>query len=171
MSARLLRAARVVVPATIAVALALAALPSHAGVVVRVWLLVVVGLAAATGLGALRRSYPTEPGPFDHRSPRGDAPLQRFSSLVRVEREVTLAATSAHDVHFRLRPTVRTTAAELLSARRGVALDRQPERSRELLGDETWELVRADRPAPDAPRGPGLDRAALDTVVTSLEAL
>jgi hypothetical protein len=70
-----------------------------------------------------------------------------------------------------LRPTLREAALTLLAAGRGVSLDRQPERARQLLGEETWELVRADREPPRDPRGPGLDRARLERVLTSLESL
>ncbi len=84
---------------------------------------------------------------------------------------MTLGAASAYDVHFRLRPTLREVTRELLAARRGVDLDRSPARARELLGDETWALVRADREPPTDPRGPGLDRAALESVLASLERL
>jgi hypothetical protein len=170
MKAMLLLTARLVVPPTIVLALVATFAPGQAALAVRIWLLVLVSLGALTGLGALRRAVPTGPGPFSRSEPEHAVPAG-FPSLARVEREITLAAASAHDVHFRLRPTLRTTAAALLSSRRGVQLDRQPERAREILGPETWELVRPDRPTPDDPRGPGLDRATLEHVVASLEAL
>jgi hypothetical protein len=166
----LLTAARVVVPPTIALAFVVAFLPGHAAAAVRIWLLVLVSLATLAGLGALHRAVPRGPGPFTRFEPDLDAPTG-FPSLARIEREVALAAASSHDVHFRLRPTLRATTAELLSARRGIRLDTQHERARAILGDETWELVRPDRPPPRNPRGPGLDRATLERVVASLEAL
>jgi hypothetical protein len=84
---------------------------------------------------------------------------------------VTLGAATAHDAHFRLAPTLRAAASELLLARRGVDLHRSPDRARLLLGEETWEIVRADRLPPADGRAPGLDRDALERIVARLEAL
>jgi hypothetical protein len=66
---------------------------------------------------------------------------------------------------------VRRIAGELLAARRGIDLDTEPEAARRLLGDEAWELVRPDREPPQNRYAPGIETAALATVVTSLEAL
>jgi hypothetical protein len=166
--AALFIAARIAVLPTAALAIALVALPSRAELLAHIWLLLLLTAAALAGLGALRKAFPRGPSSFE---PDADEPTRhgRFPSLARVEREVTLAAASAYDVHFRLCPTLRTVSAELLAARRGVALDLQPERSLELLGAETWELVRADREPPSDPRGPGLESDALERVVASLE--
>jgi hypothetical protein len=144
--------------------------PGHWELAIHLWLLVLLALAGAACLHALRNTVPRLPSVFDTPGQTTPTP-HRLPELERVEREVTLAAASAYDVHFRLRPTLRDTAATLLTARRGVSLDRQPERACELLGEETWELVRADRAPPADPRGPGLDRAPLERVLTSLESL
>ena len=80
-----------------------------------------------------------------------------------------MAGSAAFDVHYRLRPTVTELAAELLSARRGIDLEREPERARAVLGDDAWELVRPDRPQPAERHGAGIDEATLDRVVTALE--
>ena len=50
-------------------------------------------------------------------------------------------------------------------------LDREPEKARTLLGDETWELVRPDRPEPADRHAPGLPLGALERAVASLEQL
>ncbi len=52
-----------------------------------------------------------------------------------------------------------------------MSLDREPEKARRLLGDETWELVRPDRPDPADRHAPGLASSALERVVVSLERL
>jgi hypothetical protein len=149
---------------------ALAVIPSRAELAVHVWLLVLLSLAVLTALGVLRRSYPDRPSVFES-SPSERVAPRRFTSLARVEREVALGSASAHDTHFRLRPTLRGVAGELLAARRGVVLDRSPDRARDLLGEEAWELVRADREAPADPRAPGLDRGTIERVLSSLERL
>ena len=81
-----------------------------------------------------------------------------------------MAARPAFDVHFRLRPMITELAAELLSSRRGIDLERDPERAQALLGDDVWELVRPDRPQPAERHGPGHRRARRSSrVVTALE--
>ena len=155
---------------TILLVTVLVVVPDRATLAVRVWLLVLLALVALACVGLLRRTYAQREAPFAQR-PSMHAPPARIPSLERIEREVTLAAASAYDVHFRLRPTLREVTRELLAARRGVGLDRSPARAHELLGDETWALVRADREPPTDPRGPGLDRAALENVLASLERL
>lgn len=77
---------------------------------------------------------------------------------------------SAAEVHRRLRPLLREIAAVRL-ARRGIGLDRDPIQARELLGEELWELVRADRAAPPARAAPGLTLAELAALTDRLEAV
>ena len=94
-----------------------------------------------------------------------------MEEIERIQRELEIAQTTSFDLHFRLRPTLRRIASELLQSRRGIQLDGDPAAARRVLGDETWELVRDDRPPPEDRFGPGIDRAALHRVVDSLEAL
>ena len=61
-----------------------------------------------------------------------------------ITQAVSFAQASAFDLHYRLRPILREVAAARL-ARRGVVLDREPQRARALLGEPAWELVRPDR--------------------------
>jgi hypothetical protein len=77
---------------------------------------------------------------------------------------------SAFDVHYRLRPSLRVVASGLL-LRRGVDLERSPERARELVGADVWELIRPDRPAPDDRAAPGLPLATVERAVGDLERL
>ena len=130
-------------------------------------------IALAAVLSALRRAYPPP-----KRSLVDDAldhdPLEPDhvpGDLARIEREVTLGVANTYDFHFRLRPTLRETAAGLLAVRRGIGLDREPDRARAALGDETWQLVRPDRDPPDDRLGGGLQPTAVRRVVESLEAL
>jgi hypothetical protein len=100
---------------------------------------------------------------------RPDQPV-RPADLVRLERLVVTGRSTAGDVHQRLRPVLREVAAARLRPH-GVWLDRAPEEARRLLGDELWELVRADRPRPPEPHAPGLSLEQLNSVVTRLERL
>jgi hypothetical protein len=83
---------------------------------------------------------------------------------------VAAGRSSAADVHRRVRPLLRDIAAAKL-ARRGVGLDRDPEPARELLGEELWELVRANRPSPPPRDAPGITIAELTALTDRLEAL
>lgn len=94
---------------------------------------------------------------------------ERLPELAQLEREVTLGMVTAFDLHYRLRPALRRIAGELLASRRGTSLDGQPARARRFLDEETWELVRVDRPPPDNRFAPGIALERLRTVVAALE--
>lgn len=122
---------------------------------------------------ALRRSLGnSEPSPFEEalRGPRRRSP-ERVQQLAQLEREVGLGIANAFDLHHRLRPTLRETADGLLAARRGIDLGTQAERARGALGEDAWEIVRDDRPAPDDRVARGVELASLDRVISALEAL
>jgi hypothetical protein len=106
-----------------------------------------------------------EPAP-----PQSPPRSQRPGQLESVARMLELAETSSFELHNRLRPIVRQIAAARL-ARRGVALDRQPDRARRLLGETTWEIVRPDLTAPVGRLGPGCSREELQEIVAALEAI
>ncbi len=89
--------------------------------------------------------------------------------LARLEQEVVLGSAGSFDLHHQLRPRLRGLAAELLTARRRLSLDGDAEQARELLGEETWELVREKRLPPEDRLARGMPPEALDRVVTSLE--
>ena len=91
--------------------------------------------------------------------------------LERLERELSMATTTAFDVHFRLRPTLRAIALQRLADRRGLRLDAGGSAIEQALGEDLWELVRADRDPPDVRYGPGLERSRLRRAVEQLEAL
>ena len=144
--------------------------PGRASVVGHVWLVLVLAIGVVAAVGALLRALPTRRSAFDAAfAPRGRT-LARPASLERVGREVALACGTAFDVHYRLRPPVRTVASGLL-ARRGVDLDRTPQRAQMLVGTELWELIRPDRAAPDDRTAPGLPLEAIERVVDELERL
>ena len=161
--------ARPLLPPTIALTVALAIAPERAELEAHVWLVVVLGLALISLRRSVRSTYPPSPSPFLQSLDGRREKIDRPASLLRVEREVSMARASAFDVHFRLRPTLGTLATELLAFRRGVDLSRSPEQSRAVLGDDLWELVRPDRPHPPQRHAPGIDAERLERVVTALE--
>jgi hypothetical protein len=165
------RLASLLAAPTVALVAALMLLPGRTALVLRVYLLVAGAVLLGALLAELARTHPAGgPSRFDAALRRPRRRHGRLAALAKLEREVALAGTSAFDVHFRLRPTLRDIAAQLL-ARRGVDLDRQPEAARRILGDEAWELVREDREPPSERFGPGLEPERLRRVVESLEAV
>jgi hypothetical protein len=131
----------------------------------------VLGLAAI-GLDAVvrilgARSWHERGSLFDHALSRKAAEPTRPSEIVRIEREITLGTTSAGHLHTRLLPLLRDAAA----ARLGIDFDLHRERARAALGDESWELLRPDRPEPADRSAPGLPIRRVRTVVDMLEQL
>ena len=157
---------------TIALGIVATLAPGRLPLATHVWLLVMCGIALMTVLASLRRRYPLPvKSALEEALERPTLTDERLPELARLEREVTLGASSSYDLHYRLRPTLRETAAGLLAVRRGITLDREPERARAALGEETWQLVRRDREPPEDRVAPGLDAVRLRAVVESLEAL
>lgn len=150
--------------------IALLAAPGRASLVGHVWLVLVLAIALGAALGTLHRSLPRRPSSFDGAFAATPRARARPASLERTEREIALATGTAFDVHYRLRPSLRAVASGLL-LRRGVDLERSPERARELVGADAWEIIRPDRPAPDDRAAPGLPLDAVARAVGDLERL
>ena len=130
---------------------------------------VAVAAALAYALLLLRRALPVAPSALDAALVRR-TPAAKLDSLDRAEGLVVIGLSNAGDVHWRLRPVLREVAGAALHGR-GVDLDGDPAAARALLGEEAWELVRADRPRPRDTFAPGLSPAALDRVLAVLEDL
>jgi hypothetical protein len=121
----------------------------------------VIGIVAAQVIWALWRP----PAALRRRtSPPLPAQAERVDRLVRA------GTRHAEGVHRELRPLL-TEIVEPALTRRGLAPDGPEKQVRELLGDELWNLVRPDRPRPEHPLGPGLERAALERIADRLEAM
>lgn len=173
MSTLFVRAAAVLPVAAIVLAVVLVTHHGDRGVIFHAVGVVVVAAILFVLVLVLRRSlHSTEPSLFEQalRGSHGQAP-ERPQQLAQLEREVGLGIANAFDLHQRLRPTLRETAAGLLQARRGIDLDAQPERAREVLGEDAWEIVRADRPMPIDRAARGADLATVDRLIAALEAL
>jgi hypothetical protein len=166
-----LRAAEILVlPSAVLIAVLVLA-PGRAELAVHVYVLVLLAAALASVVGSIASQAHTGGSQFDAALERPDDESGRLAELVRLEREVALAQATEFDLHHRLRPVLREIALGLLAVRRGVDLDRQPARARALLGEETFELVRADREPPWDRQAPGPAIDELRRVVASLEAL
>lgn len=171
MRSDLWRAVRSLFLPTLILLAILAFLPGWFDVAIRVYALAVTALTLAVMIAALRRAYPRAHPLREARRGRQGARRESPVMLARLEQEVVLGSAGSFDLHHQLRPRLRLLAAELLTARRRLTLDGDPERAREALGEETWDLVRKDRPPPADRLARGMTPEALSRVVTSLEHL
>jgi hypothetical protein len=95
----------------------------------------------------------------------GSPPPEQLRQVGRALRD---AQASEFGVDRDLRPLFRPIAAMRL-ARRGVDLDRHPEEARAILGEQLWELVRADRVRGSNRVAGGLSTAGLQSLIERLE--
>jgi hypothetical protein len=146
--------------------LVLVFLPGRRELAVDLFLLLVAAAAIFALVRALSATAPRAPAEPPARAPRA---TQRFAELERTERAVLLSASTAFDVHYRLRPILREVAAQRLATRRGLSLDDDPDAARAVVGDATWELVDPEREPPELRFDPGITAPLLREVVESLE--
>jgi len=159
-------------PPTVVYIVALVLAPGRSSLITHIYLVAVAaGTLAALAVGLAQSLRPIGPSVFERGLHRAVRPAERVRQLERLEREVTLGRQNAWDLHSRLCPTLRETASGLLATRRGVALERQPERAARVVGADAWELVRPDRTPPEHRHAPGVSAAALDRALTALETL
>ena len=92
-------------------------------------------------------------------------PLQQ---LRRVDEALAAAQVSEFGVDRDLLSLFRPIAATRL-ARRGVDLDRHREEARAILGEDLWELVRAERPRGSDRFAGGISNAGLQSLIDRLE--
>ncbi len=92
----------------------------------------------------------------------------RLEQLRQVGEALTAAQVSECGVDRDLRPLLRPIAAMRL-ARRGVDLDRHREEARAVLGEQLWELVRADRARGSNLVAGGISVAGLQSLIERLE--
>lgn len=143
-----------------------------ADVALDVYLLYLAGVLLLAFVQATREAAPPNPhAPFTRALSRRRRPRERLQELTRQEREVALSMDAAFDLHIRLRPTLRLIAAHRLATRRNIDLDREPGRARAVLGDDTWEIVRADRPPPGDRFARGISREQLRAIIDRLESV
>lgn len=95
------------------------------------------------------------------------ATRMRPAELVRTERDLTLSISSAGELHTRLLPQLRDVAAARLADRHDLDL----RHARDVLGDDAWQLLRPDRPAPADRGAPGLPMPRIAALLDTIESL
>jgi len=163
-------AVRLLLAPTLALVAIALVLPGRLQLSARVYALLVCAAALVVVLRAVRRAYPRE---HPLRPPAAIQSTRRRPppGLARLEHDAALGVAGAFHLHFRLAPRLRAIATGLLLARRRISLDDDPAAAHQALGDETWELVRPDRPAPEDRLGRGLPPTVLAHAVEALERL
>ena len=148
-------------------------LPIHAiptGLVFAIWVMLLTAIA----LRELIRRFPPEnrKSGFEAalRSSRATTPPEP-SAYEDVERQLQLGLAFADHAQRTLFPLLRSAAAARLSMRHGIELERQPDVARRLLGEQTWDLVRPDRPPPADGLAPGPREEEIAAVVARLESV
>jgi len=129
-----------------------------------VLLLALVRTTSATGSGKRESDFDRAVADMGRRHPPDSGELTMVN-------DVQQSVASTFHLHTRLRPILREIAAHRLSMRFGVDLQREPDRARELIGVEAWDLVRPERPPPSDRLAPGPPASQLSKVVEQLEGI
>jgi hypothetical protein len=161
-------ALRLLVLPTVALVVIGAGAPGRLELSARIYALLACGVGLVVAVRAVgRANAPETPlrNPVRLAKPKRNPP----TSLARLEQLAALGVAGSFDLQYRLLPPLRSIAAGLLAARRRVDLDAEPETARRILGEETWELVRPARPAPEDRVSRGLTPPELSRVVGCLE--
>ena len=136
-----------------------------------IFVLVLGGLGLMVLASELRRLAPPAEGSLVEEALQPEPVEERpIADLLRLERELSMAAARQFDLHYRLRPILRDIASARLE-QRGLDIDSGRPQIKELLGDELYELTIAERepPANRLAPGPGVD--GLDRTIGRLERL
>jgi hypothetical protein len=169
-TAPLLRAAIVVVVATVAFVAVAQLAPERRAVAVSVYLLLLGAAALRLLVRLVWLAYPPAgPSELDAALRDRPAPPKAPAELEALRRTLILASVNATYAHSRLRPELRAVAAQLLAWRQGIDLAAEPHAARAVLGEAAWELLRPDREEPPEPDAPGLPAPLLARIVTELE--
>lgn len=157
---------------TVALVVMLGIRPVSVHEILAVYVLVLAAVALAALTRVARSSSDTPPpSQFDAALATRSIDSSRPPELVRTEREITLGLSNATHLHQRLLPILREAAAARLLSGHNVDLQRRPAAAKALLGDDAWELVRPDRPAPVDRNAPGISLRQLRDTIATLEKL
>ncbi len=155
---------------TVGLLVARAIAPGRHELELDVYVLALGGLALLMVVARLREVAQRAESPLEAALAPREARPARVEQLERLEREVFLAASTAFDLHFRLRPVLREIAAPRLESH-GLRLDGESKRVPEALGEELWEIVRPDREPPEDRHSPGPGLRGMRRIVERLESI
>lgn len=149
------------VGSTVVLGYIVAAQPGWRDVALHVWIVIVGALLLGGLVTATGATTPGRRSPLDRVLADRSRAAARPAEVARLEREVTLGAGAAYDLHYRLLPTLREIAWARL------------ERSGRIPGPDTlgrwWDLMRPDREPPSDRFAPGIGERDLRALVDDLE--
>ena len=158
--------------ATVALVVLLALRPLSTSRAFAIWTVLVAAMALAVLVRASRRSGgPQQARRFESALSARPEEAPQPMELVRMERELMLGMADAAHAHRRLLPLLRAAATARLASHHGIELEYRRDAAEEMLGEDAWELLRPDRPAPADRHAPGVPRARLVAVIERLERL
>lgn len=136
---------------TLGVLFVLMVAPVDRDLVLRIYALVVGGLALATLTAATGFATRRTKSQFEAALRRRPVRIVRPEELARLERHVALSVENAADFHYRLRPALVAAADAAIWRRHGVSL----ERAEDLMPASLWAVVRPDCESPMDRRAAG----------------
>jgi hypothetical protein len=136
-----------------------------------IWLLCLAALFLRRFVLGIRTPDAKVSSRFDSALRARSAKASVPGELLRMERAIVVGVGTAGGFHLQLLPLLRTAAAARLASAHGIDLARSPAAARARLGDEAWELLRPDRPAPEDRRARGVPRETVARLIANLEAL
>ena len=156
--------------ATTVLVVLLAVRPLPAKRSLAIWVVLLTAIALRELVRSLHlRDEPTSH--FEQALRQRVTPAGETSAFAGMERELELATASADHAHRRLVPLLRAAAAARLGMRHGIELERRPDLARQRLDEQTWDLLRPDRPEPPNRHAPGPRRSEIAAVIAQLERL
>ena len=161
----LLRWAPLAALATLVVLVVLLAAPIDRELVLRIYALVVGGLALATLSAATGFAIRRTPSQFAAALRRRPVRFGRPEELERLERHVALSIENAADFYYRLRPTLVAATDAALWRRHSVSL----ERGEDLMPASLWAVVRPDCEPPVDRRAAGPRIEEVSALVDEIE--
>ena len=154
--------------ATALAALVVVLQPTWLATVGRLCLVAIVLLGSGAILSAVFGHVPTEPVPASTWRARQPGDLRQF-------RDIEQANDFLIAVDYQLFPflqgAVRDIAAQRLLVGHNVDLEREPDRARDILGQDTWQLITPTETADGKPRLGSVSLAQLVVVADALERL
>ena len=164
----LFRSAGLLTLGTIPFVVVLIALPEDRGRATDAFLLYLDAILLLA-LVRLTKSGTSGESSFERLATRPSSETEQLPELARMERNVVLATAKQFDSRQRIRPILREIAEHRLATSRGIYMDDDPDRAREVLGEEAWDLIHFEQDELDRRRGRGLELERLERVVDSLE--
>jgi hypothetical protein len=158
------------VAATAALAVALDLGPRERDLALAAYLDFVCALVLGALAATVGSSLPSSRALHGGRRPARAPTPQRPEQLASVERQCDRGKGSELELSARFLALVEQIVSAVLARRRGVSLEREPGRSRGIVGERVWSLVTVDSRA-RPPAAPRRTLEELGNVVDDLEAI